>query len=128
MSNKNNFYILDDEFPTISVSKGAFVQHVEGILLYNSKYALHVAVDLPTIRVPAEMRPCKARKYLCGLVDHVFKVQNILADEVYSSNPYIKGNVQNNSMFDRAERGLLNFIGEIQGFMWGATTLVNVFS
>lgn len=95
------------------------MQAVEGVILYNSKYTVRVEVELPSIHVPNATRECKARKYLCSLVDHVFKVQNVLADEVYSSNPYIKGNIHEGTLFERVERGLFNFVGEVQGFLWG---------
>lgn len=107
------------EVPASTVVKSAFVLPVEDGVIHNSFYSAEFLVAIPNVSIPDSPRECKARPFLCKLVRHTHSIQLLLADEIYSANPYLNEDTYNTTTIDRFSRGLLNFMGKIEGFLWG---------
>lgn len=113
------YVFIEYKSPSATVVKSAFFIPKTDVLLCNSLYSIEILVDLPNFTVPSELRECTAKPFLCALVKHAFNVQSLLTAEIYDQNPYITENVDIESMTGRLQRGLFNFVGEVQSYLWG---------
>lgn len=76
-------------------------------------------VDLPKYDVPEKGKDCVGNALLCNGYKHVFKVQKTLETEVFKSNPYLTGILNETEVPHRDKRGLINAVGYINKFLFG---------
>ena len=105
--------------PQVRVVSGAYVSPVPGITMYESEVPVRFQIELPTLYELIAHPSCQAEKYLCELVTNTYNAYTIMKSEYLADFPYTSKGI---FMSKISERGLFNFVGNVQNFLFGTAT------